>query len=143
MNVIWIASYPKSGNTLVRMLLHNYLFGEARNTDEVAERIPGLHSLLARKIELEVNSDEQKLIKSHFCFSPQHPYAEITSGFIYIMRNPRDVLLSNARYLGATSSIDELRRFANTFIDEMGVPSWRHKNMGSWPEHVASSALYP
>jgi len=142
MSVVWLTSYPKSGDTFARMLLHNYLYGETQDTEIVAERIPGLHYLLAKKIELKVKNDEKKVVKSHFCFSHQHPYFNITSGFIYIIRNPRDVLLSNARYLGATSSPDELRRFAKNFIENMGEPRWQQANMGTWPEHVASWLYY-
>ena len=131
MSIIWLASYPKSGNTYARMLLHNYLYGDVQDTEIVAERIPGLHYLLSQKIELKVKRNEKKLVKSHFCFSPKHPYFIKTSGFIYIIRNPRDVLLSNARYFGATSSPDKLRRFAKTFIENLGVPHWKKNRYGS------------
>jgi hypothetical protein len=142
MKVVWIASYPKSGNTLVRMLLHNYLFGVANDTDLVAERIPGIHAILTQGIELDISGEGKKLVKSHFCFSRQHPYAEATAGFIYIVRNPRDVLRSNARYLGATSNKDDFRKFAELFIENMGAPRWREMGMGSWNEHLASWLAY-
>ena len=135
MKVVWLASYPKSGNTFLRMLLHNYLYGETKDTGLVSERIPDIH---LHKTVLNTSSDERKLVKTHFCFSWNHPYAEHTSGFIYIMRNPRDVLLSSARYLCTTSSHDELRKFSQYFINEMGVPLVRKLRVGNWPEHVAS-----
>ena len=138
MGIVWLASYPKSGNTYARMLLHNYLYGETENTEVVAERIPGIHTLLNNKVELKVESGETKIVKTHFCLTQKHPYLNITTGFIYILRNPRDVLLSNARYLGATKSPEDLRQFAITFIENLGAPCWRESNMGSWPEHVAS-----
>jgi len=138
MGIIWLSSYPKSGNTFARMLLHKYIYGEADSTEDVAQRIPGIHGLLANNIELSSESNETKLIKSHYYFSRQHPYFSNTSGFIYIVRNPRDVLLSNARYLGATASPDNLHNFAKAFINNMGVPRWQQDNMGSWPQNVAS-----
>jgi hypothetical protein len=48
MKVVWLASYPKSAYTLVRMLLHNYIFGETNDTNLVAARIPGIHAMLVR-----------------------------------------------------------------------------------------------
>jgi hypothetical protein len=138
MGVIWLASYPKSGDTFARMLLHNYLYGETQDTEVVAERIPDIHCLIPENIELHIKHGEEKLVKSHFCCSRQHPYFDLTSGFIYIVRNPRDVLLSNARYLGADSSPIELRYFAKKFIESLGVPHWRKNTMGTWSEHVAS-----
>lgn len=138
MKIVWIASYPKSGNTLVRLLLHNYLYGETDNTDLIDDRIPGLHRLLAENRTVDLDGSGIKLIKSHFLFSKRHPYAEHTAAFIYILRNPRDVLLSNARYLGADSSDREQRHFADRFIEQLGVPRWREMGMGTWPQHIGS-----
>lgn len=138
MKIAWIASYPKSGNTLVRLLLHNYFYGETDNSDLIDDRIPGLHRLLAENQAVNLDGDGIKLIKSHFVFSDDHPYAQHTAAFIYIVRNPRDVLLSNARYLGAESSNHERRYFAETFIEQFGVPRWRKMGMGTWPQHIGS-----
>lgn len=138
MGVVWLASYPKSGNTYARMLLHNYRYGATSDTEVVAERIPGIHSLLADNVALKVEKDEKQIIKTHFCLTRKHPYFELTSGFIYILRDPRDVLLSTARYVGATSNPEALRQFAKTFIENLGAPIWQEAKMGTWPEHVAS-----
>lgn len=138
MKVIWLASYPKSGNTFIRMLLHTYLFGKSQNSYEIGKRIPDIHQILSQKKILDVHNDQQIFVKTHFCLSGNHPYAEATAGCIYILRNPRDVLLSNARYLGAIKNLDELREFSLSFINNFGVPRWRQTKMGSWPEHFAS-----
>jgi len=138
MKVVWLASYPKSGNTYIRMLLHAYLFGKSQDTEEVGRRIPDIHQLLSQNKVLEDRGDQQTFVKTHFCFSANHPYADTTAGCIYILRNPRDVLLSNARYLGADGNPDNLRKFAIHFINNFGVQHWRQMNMGSWPEHLAS-----
>lgn len=142
MKVVWLSSYPKSGNTFIRMLMHAYLFGKPQDTEEVGRRIPDIHLLLSQNRVLEDRGDQQIFVKTHFCFSAKHPHAESTSGCIYILRNPRDVLLSNARYLGADADPDKLRKFAIHFINNLGLPHWRQMNMGSWPEHLASW-LYP
>ena len=138
MKVVWLASYPKSGNTYVRMLLHAYLFGRPEDTEAVGRRIPDIHLLQSQNKVLEDRGEKQVFVKTHFCFSANHPYAGSTSGCIYILRNPRDVLLSNARYVGADSDPDNLRKFAIHFINNFGLLHWRQMNMGSWPEHLAS-----
>jgi aryl sulfotransferase len=138
MKVVWLASYPKSGNTFIRLLLHTYLFGESQDSETIGKSIPDLHQLLAQNNTLDPDSDQQIIVKTHFCYSDNHPYKESTIGCIYILRNPRDILLSNARYLGADSNQDELRKFATAFINNLGVAHWRQMNMGSWPEHLAS-----
>ena len=35
MNIIWLASYPKSGNTYLRFLIYNYLYAEVSESIEV------------------------------------------------------------------------------------------------------------
>jgi len=138
MKIVWLASYPKSGNTFIRMLLHTYYFGKSQDSEEIARKIPDLHQLLSQKKVLDVQADQKIFVKTHFCLSATHPYAEATTGFIYILRDPRDVLISNARYHGLDKNPDDLRKFAISFINNYGVLRWRQMNMGSWPEHVSS-----
>ncbi|MGP0104932.1 sulfotransferase domain-containing protein, partial [Rhodoblastus sp.] len=45
---IWIASYPKSGNTWVRVFLHN-LLRELRGDSESAQSINALHEMTGRE----------------------------------------------------------------------------------------------
>lgn len=138
MKIVWIASYPRSGNTWVRLLLHHYLYGAIDDTDLIDARIPDLHLSISKQQELSTNNDEALLVKSHFCCSSEHPYIDQTSAFIYILRNPRDVLMSNARVLSTDLPTKKLRKFADAFIDELGVPHWRQSGMGTWPQHISS-----
>ncbi|MEW6312661.1 MAG: sulfotransferase domain-containing protein [Pseudomonadota bacterium] len=137
MHVIWLASYPKSGNTFLRLLLHSYFFGNNQDSSTIAKNMPDIHRLLETKRELAPNV--QHLVKTHFLYSLQHPYAANTIGFIYVLRNPRDVLLSNARFMLDEQTADQLAEYARTFIKNMGEPLWeKHNNMGTWPTHVGS-----
>ncbi|MGO8740602.1 hypothetical protein [Rhodoblastus sp.] len=45
---VWIASYPKSGNTWVRVFLHN-LLRELRGVSEGAQSINALHEMTGRE----------------------------------------------------------------------------------------------
>jgi hypothetical protein len=138
MKIVWLASYPKSGNTFARMLLYTYQFGKSHNSDAIGEKIPDIHLLMHQGKDLDVHSDQRTFVKTHFCHSANHPHAQATDGYIYILRNPRDVLLSNARYFGETENLDNLRKFSLAFINKLGVPRWRQEGMGSWNEHLAS-----
>ncbi len=139
MRIVWLASYPRSGNTYVRFLLYNYLFRTLRESVEIRKHIPDIHELLETNQALDVNADVNLLVKTHFCLEEGHPYYSQTTGFVYILRNPRDVLLSNSRYSGVTGNkAIDVREFAISFIDNLGVPQWRRMNMGSWPEHFCS-----
>ncbi len=135
--IVWLASYPKSGNTWVRVLLTNYLrdgevpadVNELESTpiasarvwfdewagleasalsDETIERLrPGVYRCLARA------AAERLYMKVHDAWmrtadgEPLFP-AEVTGGVIYIIRNPLDLVASVANHCGLT-----LRRSAD------------------------------
>lgn len=138
MKIVWIASYPRSGNTWVRLLLFNYLYGGTEQSELINDRIPDLHLLSGSELTFGQKTDGPGCIKSHYKWSEKHPHAKNTEGFIYILRNPRDVLLSNARYLGYESTASDLREFAEVFIRQLGVPRWLREGFGIWPEHAES-----
>lgn len=138
MKIVWIASYPRSGNTWVRLLLHHYLFGEIDNTDLVDERIPDLHLWINKDQALPLERDGTVMVKTHFRCTPTHPYIEHTSAFIYILRNPRDVLVSNLRVLCSEDQGRKARQLAHDFIDQFGIPAWRDRGMGTWPQHIST-----
>ena len=138
--IVWLSSYPKSGNTFVRFLLANYFFDGISSSAGVDKRIPSIKRVLSHGIQPQAMIGSRVIVKTHF-LSTRHPLVKETetAGFIYVVRNPRDVLLSNSRYSGVTGNKPiDTAGFAREFIQHMGVPRWRTENFGSWPEHVAS-----
>ena len=112
---------------------------------QVGSRIPDIHNMPdmpdmpEKGMFLAPSLQNIMIIKTHFMFGEKHPYKNHSAGFIYIIRNPRDVLLSNSRYFGITDNQEiDVKAFAKTFIIKMGVPQWKEIGMGTWPEHVAS-----
>ena len=139
MRILWLVSYPRSGSTYLRFLLHSYLFCEVTDSMDVERRLPDLHKMRARREALKTELDMLMFIKTHFLYGSQHPYIEHTAGFIYVLRNPRDVLLSNSRFSGVTRNQPiDVREFALTFIKAMGIPRWRQTGMGTWIENLSS-----
>lgn len=135
MNVIWIASYPKSGNTWLRFFLYSYYYGIPMNSRDINKKIPDIHT----PNKFDENLEKRLFSKTHFLHSSQHPHIDKTVGSIYIIRHPKDVLLSNLNYFRLTghTQIDPLE-FARSFIQHKGVSIWQQAGMGSWPEHVTS-----
>ena len=122
--IIWLASYPKSGNTLVRSLLSSYFFSEDGEFNfEMLKKIDQFPYIklfnqlgidLSNKEEVEKNYIEaQKIInkekggvqfwKTHNCFCKfdnKYPFTDLknTAGVIYIVRDPRNVVSSYAHH---------------------------------------------
>jgi hypothetical protein len=137
---VWIASYPKSGNTWVRFMLCNLLFGAQSSAASLNALAPDLH-------ELGTPAEcprERTLLKTHFCFSPALPLAAHTAAAIYIVRHPADVLLSNYHYSrrSGSSAIAEDRaafmQYFERYIEAGGDPRWIKLGMGTWEQNVSS-----
>lgn len=138
MKVVWIASYPKSGNTWVRFLLHHYLWGEPRNSLELNRRIPDLHRPSGR-ID---TSGERLFVKTHFALTDALPYLAMTDRAIVIRRHPKDVLLSGMNYarLEGGGRAPDGAAYARAFIEHGGDPAWIGMGFGTWAGHCESWA---
>ena len=126
-NIFWLASYPKSGNTMLRLFLSLYFFSEDGTMNdfnvikniislnnyknyEKLKDIPPLDSFVSNP---EIISNywlraQKKIIEQHpkkIIFLKTHNAQitfnslnftnnSVTRGFIYIVRDPRSVLLS-------------------------------------------------
>jgi len=124
--IIWLVSYPKSGNTFLRLLLTNYFFSDNKiNQFDLIKRIPKFEKrdtfekVLKKKINLK-NFDYLKnsfAVQESLCqksnpydliFKTHHFYGSINGNkftsakyskfFIYIVRDPREVLVSYANH---------------------------------------------
>jgi aryl sulfotransferase len=127
-HIIWLVSYPKSGNTWVRTLVSNYISGLDRPvsinnllTDSISsnrlmfEEATGLNSseLSLEEINqlrpavyqyLNEFAEKTYFVKVHDAYSligglPLFPH-QITKGVVHIVRNPLDVAVSYAFHAG-------------------------------------------
>ena len=172
--LVWLASYPKSGNTWTRAFLSNLaaiLAGEKEelevnsiNRFSVGENFIHFyeerlgfkpteqHHKEIAAIRHEVQEwiadqfDGLVFIKTHNGLVLDHGRSVInfavTSGAIYIVRNPLDVAISLSHHMNRT--IDEAievmaSRDNSTPINEKRV----HEIWGSWSQHVESWTRKP
>ena len=123
--IVWIASYPKSGNTWVRSFLTSYLYDkkEKFNLDTLdnIDQFPRLKNFLDIDEEpnnlLEISklwitaqnrinlSNDVTFLKTHhaMCTIQNNPFTnrDNTLGAIYIVRDPRDVVISYSGHLNS------------------------------------------
>lgn len=137
-NIVWIASYPKSGNTWVRFLVCNLLYGRQGSAAALSVLVPDIH-----EAGPYVERSAGGLVKTHLVFSSRLPLVERTAGAIYVVRDPADVLASNyhyARRSGCDSGDSQaaFNHYFDSFMQHRGDPRWIQLGMGSWDENVRS-----
>jgi hypothetical protein len=137
--VIWIAAYPKSGNTWVRFMVCNLLFGRQETAAALATLVPDIHEVPVPTL----CGGQRALLKTHFTFSESLPFADRTAAAIYIIRHPADVLVSNFFYsqrsAGNTDpSTADFDRYVEMFLEYRGDKRWIELGMGSWEQNVRS-----
>jgi len=163
---IWLASYPKSGNTLVRALLASYFFSKNGNFDfEVIKNIKQFPaSELFEKIGVDLKNEKEVLknyikvqeninqknsvqfLKTHsYLFNiDNNPFTDLnnTLGAIYIIRDPRNVVTSYAHHfaMSVDDAADQLVNSINMGGDLTSEkPSDRTKvYLGSWGSNFNS-----
>ena len=137
--VLWLASFPRSGNTWMRFLLTNLLFERVRESRVVAEYIDEIIDPLFNLRQsnnwkiIAFESNSAHILKTHIPFSLSMPLKDKTIGAIYILRNPLDIVVSLCkRYPGQAEEI--LNNFL-TYGTHTVSQQW---NYGNWHSHVFS-----
>ena len=161
--IIWIASYPKSGNTLIRAILTSLIFSEDgivdfKNLHRISnfsngfffkKFISSYENILETskywiKAQEELNKNKKlKFIKTHnaLCTINGNAFTnEInTAGCIYVVRDPRDVVVSASKYYDLSHDKTKNNMF-NEKMDLMNDMKGSPFNtfLGSWPNHYNS-----
>ena len=131
--VFWIASYPKSGNTWARFIIANLIRGPVTRSHDVEHLTPDVHKFGDGCFR----DDADAIVKTHWPLTPTMPHRGETTGAVYMVRNPLDIMASGMAYLGRTSA-SERATFIDEFVTVGGLLRWQRQGFGTWPEHVQS-----
>ena len=173
--IFWLASYPKSGNTWIRMFLRSYFLSsdqkfslnEKGNLNFEVSNFPTPELLKNAKIDhLDFKNIAKNWItlqdiinlngKLNFLKTHNGNYnlgnypftnSDNTIGGIYIVRDPRDVVLSYANHIGvnneeSTSILTGVEAFEEEYFDESAKVKYRKTLMGSWSMNYLSWKRY-
>lgn len=165
-SLFWLASYPKSGNTWLRAFLANYIFNQSEpvhvnqlhklgvgDANALAyQRVLG-HAINPRDpVEtaharsrffdaLVANGADVNLVKTHnqnkYAFGvPLFPAHQTRCAF-YVVRDPRDMVISYASHNGLTidQTIPDINNADNAIL---GDAQTVYQFLGRWSDHVAS-----
>ena len=123
----FIVSYPKSGNTWLRFLVANLIHFNKRVTFANIEYfIPDIYKNTQKDLR---RIQRPRLLKSHEYYDPRY------KRLIYLVRDPRDIVMSYYHYHVKVNYIEEefpLDKYVSHFIEG------RLDRFGSWAEHVGS-----
>tara|TARA_Y100000816_G_scaffold235418_1_gene181110 strand:- start:444 stop:1277 length:834 start_codon:yes stop_codon:yes gene_type:complete len=169
--IIWIASYPKSGNTWLKLFLSAYLGNHKDpNTFDINKMMIPFSlfptNSLIKKFDIDysnfnnlskhwlpmqeyLNVTNSKIfVKTHnaMCTINGNPFtnSKQSLGAIYLVRDPRDVVMSYSDHLQKTHE-DVVKNLLNSDTFEEGIINnikYNFTLLGSWGDHYNSWKNY-
>tara|TARA_B100001057_G_C22711825_1_gene896096 strand:- start:95 stop:931 length:837 start_codon:yes stop_codon:yes gene_type:complete len=163
--IIWLASYPKSGNTWVRIFLNSLFsqnnetnineikitqFPQRKNFDGLTNNIDDIEEIVKNSInsQVKVNLDNKvKIFKTHNAYwrLGKHFFTDTdnTLGCIYIVRDPRNIVTSIKNHFGkkdidkAFEFLKNERKLIGT-LDKPELEADLPTVISSWQNHYNS-----
>ena len=164
--ILWLASYPKSGNTLLRSFLSTYFFSKDGNFNfdllrnikqypnnklflELGVDISNRHEIAKNHLNaqklINQNKNNFQFWKTHSSFVKMDGYSftdlNNTLGVIYIVRDPRDVVISYAHHNNQTIE-QTLKMINQNYILGAEIKDRIPIYLGSWSYNYNSWKVF-
>ena len=160
--IIWLASYPKSGNTWLRSVLVSYYFTEDGNFNfEDLSRIPDypnknfidaadfknlkdgeVYKYWEKSQKIILQNKKAKFLKTHNILGSINgiPFTkpDYTLGVIHIIRDPRNVITSIKNHFDFESYEKAFQYMVSKDAFLKGEDSARFSFLGTWSSHYKS-----
>jgi hypothetical protein len=166
--IIWIASYPKSGNTWVRSFLSSYVYSNKSNFEfddlKNIKTFPGNNEInfLRRKFgnykfidmashwaifQKKIIIDKKiNFLKTHntLCTINGHDFANSSNslGAIYIIRDPRDIVVSYSHHLNLSYEETFLKMIDSRTVEKT-IDLKDRVLLGTWSNHYNAWKNFP
>ena len=163
--IVWLASYPKSGNTFVRSLLSSYIFSEDGNFNfELLTNIKQFpDNSLFEQLGVDTDNEEEmcknyinsqkifnkkdsiRFLKTHSCFVNTNKFKftdrHNTLGVIYIVRDPRNIITSFSHHFQITPEQALENLLSHQYL---GKTSKKYcvTYLGPWKQHFNSWKVF-
>lgn len=148
--IVWIASYPKSGNTWARFIYFFLVHGRAHTSSAEVDRF------VNAKLPAPEPVSSLRLVKTHAHMDALSVYVKHTDSAIYVHRHPLDALCSALNYALLTGEVDLeglsvaaldqwKQSWIAAFLETGGHPLWLESpfNCGTWCDNMKSWVLDP
>ena len=163
--IVWLASYPKSGNTWIRLFLNSLIFSSTTEVDinsikirqfpirsdfnDLSQDIENVEEFMENCLnaQLRVNLDNKiKIFKTHNALWKTEKCSftnyQNTLGVIHIVRDPRNIITSIKNHYSKDSYIEALK-FMKDKKKIIGKKSSKKENdlptiISSWANHYNS-----
>lgn len=137
--IVWLASYPRSGNTYLRVVL-SALYGRCSASQYgqggTSSRL--FYQASAPGLEAMASNPATYLVKTHDLPPDNHSPA------LYVIRDGRDCLVSYARHIFAKQGLVDLDARSRAFRDLLrNLMLDRRSPFGTWSMNVAAWSRRP
>ena len=156
--IIWLASYPKSGNTWIRVFLNSLFYTKNNDSDinnlsigqfpnrkhfeNITKNIDDINEFSKNCInaQLKLNlSNETRFLKTHHAYWQNEKYkftdVQTTLGVIYIVRDPRNVITSLKNHF----NFDNYNEALKFLLDDRKVIGIKNSKREADLPHIISS----